>query len=199
MNEFTTVFEISAGTHGLGEDALSIVAIGAIAFLTGITGIFFPERTECLFEKKLAGPIYWTVWGVIWLLVSFLAWKIGKFDMEHLLNDYQSGQYQVAEGVVHVTHEQPFDGHSAGDKITVGGHEFEVNYFGASLGYNRTISHGGVLREGVVVRLHYDNGNYLNGVIMKVEIVIDENNQQSPSDDFQRLDERFNSSRHRLF
>lgn len=199
MNEFTTVFEISAGTHGLSEDALFELAIGAVVFLTGITGIFFQEQTECIFEKKLATPIYLTVWGVFWLLACFLAWKIGKFDREYLLNVYQSGQYEVAEGVVHVTHEQPFEGHSAGDKITVGGHEFVINYFDPPLGYNRTIPHGGVLREGAVARLCYNNGNYLNGVILKVEIVIDENSQQSPSDDSQRLDERFNSSRRRLF
>ena len=199
MNEFTTVFEISVGTHSISEDTLFLVSIGAVVFLTGITGIFFQEQTECIFEKKLATPIYLTVWGVIWLLVFFLAWKIGKFDRDYLLNVYQSGQYQVAEGVVHVTHEQPFDGHSAGDKITVGGHEFEIDYFGPSLGYDRTISHGGVLREGAVARLCYDNGNYMNGVILKVEIVIDKNSQPSPSDDFQRLDKRLNSSRRRLF
>jgi hypothetical protein len=75
------------------------------------------------------------------------------------------GERRVTEGVIHVTHQQPAHGHSSGDKISVGGRAFEVNYYLATPGYKQTIAHGGALREGVYARLHYEGG-----VILKVEV-----------------------------
>jgi hypothetical protein len=83
------------------------------------------------------------------------------------LDIYHNGQSQVVEGIVHISHEQPAHGHSSGDKITVGDQTFEVNYFLATPGYKQTISHGGVLREGVYVRLHH-----YDGIILKLKLEI---------------------------
>jgi len=40
-----------------------------------------------------------------------------------------------------------------------------VNYFLVTPGYKQTISHGGMLREGVFARLHH-----YDGIILKLEI-----------------------------
>ena len=89
------------------------------------------------------------------------------------LDIYHNGRSQIAEGIVHVSHEQPATGHAAGDKITVEDQTFEVNYFLVTPGYKQTISHGGVLREGVFARLHH-----YDGVILKVEIGNNKTGQQ---------------------
>ncbi len=165
MNEFTTIFEITAGTNGIRADVIFRLVIGIVILIAGITGLILRKKTRGLFPKKLWGPVFMTFWGVMWLLLHIPLWRIGTSDIEQLLDVFRNGQCQIAEGVVHVTHEQPFGGHSAGDVITVGGQEFEINYFHVTPGYKQTNSHGGALREGVFARLHYHNG-----VILKIEI-----------------------------
>lgn len=77
----------------------------------------------------------------------------------------KANKAQVVEGIVRVAHRQPYQGHTTGDKITVNGQPFEVDYFNADPGYKDTIAHGGVLGEGAYARIHH-----CDGVIVKVEI-----------------------------
>lgn len=76
-------------------------------------------------------------------------------------------QCDIVEGPVQVLHEQPADGHDpeGGDHIRIDGKEFDINYWTETLCYNKTISHGGELKNGVVARLHY-----IGNDILKVEI-----------------------------
>jgi hypothetical protein len=165
MDPLTTVFEITPSTNGIRADALFRLAIGVVCLMGGIKGIFFRKQIEGRSPKNLIGPAFMTGWGILWLTLHIPLLRIGFVDMNDLLKAYHNGKSQVVEGVVHVSHLQPASGHSSGDKITVGGLTFEVNYFHVTPGYKQTISHGGVLREGVFARLHY-----LNRVILKVEI-----------------------------
>lgn len=50
-------------------------------------------------------------------------------------------------------------------RIAIGEREFEIDYWRQTPGYNLTIAHGGVLRDGVHARLTYDRG-----VLLKVEL-----------------------------
>jgi hypothetical protein len=165
MNQLTTVFEITSGTNGIRTDAMFRLAIGVVCLVAGIIGLILRKRTGGRFPKKLFVPAFMTGWGVLWLVMNIPLWRIGTGDINHLLDVYHNGKSQIAEGVVHVSHEQAATGHEAGDKVTVGDQTFEVNYFLVTPGYNQTISHGGVLREGVFARLHY-----YDGIILKVEI-----------------------------
>lgn len=165
MHNFTTVFEITAGTNGIQEEAMLRLVIGVIILIGGIIGFVLRKRTQGRFPKKLWTPAFMTFWGFIWLCISIPIWQKEISDINHFLEIYRNGKCQIVEGIVQVSHEQPASGHTAGDKITVDGQEFEVNYFMVTPGYNITISHGGALREGVFARLHY-----YNGVILKVEI-----------------------------
>jgi|ERR1043166_2743965 hypothetical protein len=160
MNGLTTVFEIAPGSNGVRADALFRLAIGLFALTGGVAGLF---RAKGL--KKVAAPAFMTVWSVVWLIAHIPLWRIGTTQTNRLLDVYRNGKSQVVEGVVHVAHEQPAHGHSSGDKITVGEQTFEVNYFLVTPGYKQTISHGGMLREGVFARLHH-----YDGIILKVEI-----------------------------
>lgn len=177
MNNFTTVFEITSGTNGIRADVLFRLVVGIAILTVGIVGLVLRKRTQGRFPKRLWTPAFMIFWGVVWLLMHIPLWLIGTSDIDQLLELYQSGRSEIAEGIVHVTHKQPSGGHAAGDKITVGGQEFEINYFIVTPGYNKTISHGGALREGVYARLYYHNG-----VILKVEIKNKEVGQQGGTD-----------------
>ena len=161
MNEFTTVFEITAGSNGIRADALLRFGIGAAAVIGGIVWL----RSQEGFIRKVS-PAFMIGSGVFWLAMHMPLWKIATFDIHDLLTVYRSGQCEITEGVIHVTHQQPAQGHSSGDKITIGEKEFEIDYFLVTPGYSQTIAHGGVLGEGVFARLHHHNG-----VILKVEVM----------------------------
>jgi hypothetical protein len=79
------------------------------------------------------------------------------------------------EGTVQVSHSQPYQGHTSGDKITIDGQSFVIDYFYATPGYKETIAHGGVLRNGVYARIHH-----CDGVIIKVEVVKNNTGGKSP-------------------
>jgi hypothetical protein len=95
-------------------------------------------------------------WAVIWLGIFMPDNRNTNNAYSELQEKYNSGEYQIAEGVVHVLHTQPEDGHDDGDIITIGDVTFEVNAYLFTLGYNTTISHGGVLTEGTYARVFYE-------------------------------------------
>jgi hypothetical protein len=165
MDQLTTVFEIASGSNGVRADALFRMGIGVVGVIAGVLGLFRATRSEERFRTKLVGPVFMMVWSVVWLIAHIPFWKVGVTQTNRLLDVYRNGQSQVVEGIVHVSHAQPANGHASGDKIAVGGQTFEVNYFRVTPGYKQTISHGGALREGVFARLHHHDG-----VILKVEI-----------------------------
>jgi hypothetical protein len=164
MNEFTTVFEITAGSNGLRGEVLFDVAIGVLAVTFGVVSVVRARRREARLLEMVV-PAFFFVWGVSWLAAQTPLWHIGISETSRLVELQRSGRSEVTEGVIHVGHQQPAHGHSSGDKLTLGGRQFEVNYFLATPGYRQTIAHGGALREGVYARLHHDGG-----VILKVEV-----------------------------
>ena len=164
MNDFTTVFEISGGANGIRADTLFRLAIGLFGIAAGIAGIIKRQRNQGQWPRKLFTPICMICWGTIWLVFHIPLVQISTTKINSLLEIDRSGASDVVEGVVEVRHEQPASGHSRGDVITIGGKEFEINYFLVTPGYKTTISHGGVLRQGVYARLHYHDG-----IILKVE------------------------------
>jgi hypothetical protein len=65
--------------------------------------------------------------GAIWLIVTLPLWSLATSETDRLRLIQLSGHSEVTEGVVHVTHMQPRHGHSSGDKIIVGGRQFEID------------------------------------------------------------------------
>lgn len=81
---------------------------------------------------------------------------------------YDNKQYQTIEGVVENYHPMPAGGHDS-ERFTVGGVKFEFSDFDArDYGYNNAASHGGVIKEGLQVRIGYFNNGDKN-VILKLE------------------------------
>ncbi|MCA9178746.1 MAG: hypothetical protein KDB14_29995 [Planctomycetales bacterium] len=71
------------------------------------------------------------------------------------------GQGSVVAGLVFVKHQQPLNGHGGDDVISIAGVDFALNWFSYSLGYNRTLAHGGILRDGVYVKVFHIGGRIL--------------------------------------
>jgi hypothetical protein len=162
MNELHTVFEITGG--GIPGSVLFGMAVGIGAMIAGMVRLVRRWRMEAGW-RKMFDHVFLIAFGAIWLAVTWPLWNLATSDVDRLVQIQRSGQSEVTEGTVHVTHMQPLHGHAAGDKIIVGDRQFEINYFLATPGYRQTIAHGGALREGVYARLHH-----YDGVIIKVEV-----------------------------
>jgi hypothetical protein len=151
MNEYSVIFERTQG--GLLAAAIGHGVVIAGLFVWGFVSVIRSRRRG---EKNNLGPC---------LVVGGILWAVFHLDaLLYVARDY-GGPLRVTEGVVHVTHQQPYSGHSSGDKLTVNGEPFTVDYFYATAGYRQTIARGGVLRDGVHARLTHGNG-----VILKVEV-----------------------------
>jgi hypothetical protein len=168
MNGFTTIFEYTAGS--IRADALYHIAVGAVVIIGGILVWIFRDQ---IIEDEAPGRAASVLLGI--MLTFGLLWWVAHATLFSFAISDITGNTLVAEGVVHVSGVQAYHGHNSGDKITVDGQNFEVDYFGASPGYKQTLEHGGALQEGVYARLHY-----CNGMILKVEVRTKEAGQQGP-------------------
>ena len=169
MDNFITVYEISKGSDhvsGIGSIA------GLILLIIGIIGMVIQKRSQGNWPIMLIGPpIIGVVVGGIIFIVSFLSFLGSITESNRLVSIYKSGKCQVTEGIVHVLHRQPSDGHTRGDIIRISGQELEINAFVHTQAYSQTISHGGVLNEGIYAKVYHHNGK-----ILRIDIR-DPNNQ----------------------
>jgi hypothetical protein len=164
MNELHTVFDITVGSNGIGDDAWFRMAIGIGAAIAGMVWLVRAWRMQAGWRQMFNAACL-SGFGAIWLIVTLPLWNLATRDTDRLFLIPLSGQSEVTEGTVHVIHMQPAHGHASGDKIIVGDRQFEIDYFRVTPGYRQTIAHGGALREGVYARLHH-----YDGVIIKVEV-----------------------------
>jgi hypothetical protein len=164
MNELHTVFDITVGANGIGGDAWFRVAIGIGTAIAGMVWVVRAWRRQAGL-RTMFNAVSLFGFGAIWLIVTLPLWTLATPDTHRRFLIPLSGQSEVTEGAVHVTHMQPWHGHTGGDKIIVGDRQFEIDDFRVTPGYQQTIMHGGALREGVYARLHH-----YDGVITKVEV-----------------------------
>ena len=107
----------------------------------------------------LAGSLFFIVVSMIYL--NFVGIYRGLQDA------YDQGIYQIAEGVVRVSHVQPAGCNETGDLIQIDHVEFEINdCHGAPFGYSQTIENNGVLTDGTYVRVYYTEGK----TILRVDV-----------------------------
>lgn len=106
------------------------------------------------------------VFGTLMSLLGWLLFLPHYKETQAMVDAYREGNYRVSEGRVTVLRKQPWGGHAAGDLIRINdGTELEVDYFSGRIGYQDTIAHGGVLREGVHARVYHHAG-----VILRVDV-----------------------------
>ena len=100
MSDYTTVFEISRSGNGLVSDTLFRVLIGLVATVMGSRSIIRCAKVSNRSVKEFIGPVFITVWGLLWLYLHYplvilstsklnSLLEIGKKD-ETLRKEYQN-------------------------------------------------------------------------------------------------------------
>jgi membrane-bound ClpP family serine protease len=167
MDNFITVYEISKG-FDRSSGIMSIA--GIILLIIGIIGMVIQKRSHGNWPKMTGPPIIGVVVGGIIFIVGLLSFLGSITESNRLVSVYKSGKCRVTEGIVQVLHRQPSEGHTRGDIIRIDGQELEIDAFIRTQAYSQTISHGGVLKEGVYARVYHHNGD-----ILRIEIRVSEN------------------------
>ncbi|MEI9896348.1 MAG: hypothetical protein WDN28_21410 [Chthoniobacter sp.] len=107
----------------------------------------------------------WLSFAIVWTGFAFASTLSNYLN---LASDLRNGRCSVVEGIVTDLHPMPAGpptGYKA-DWFTVRGVQFKVLGYVVSAGFNQIQSHGGPLREGMHVRIHYAGGE-----IARLEIV----------------------------
>jgi hypothetical protein len=78
-------------------------------------------------------------------------------DYFNLLAAYKNGNCEKIEGNVSNFDPMPYGGHKS-ESFTLNGKKFSYTDFCITPGFNQTASHGGPLREGLLVRIWHQNG-----------------------------------------
>jgi hypothetical protein len=86
-----------------------------------------------------------------WTTVAGAGVVGGHYRAQHLL---RAGLASVVEGTVEDFHPMPYNGHDT-ERFTVDGVHFAYSDFAVGEGFNHTSSHGGPMRAGLHVRVHY--------------------------------------------
>lgn len=118
-------------------------------------------------QKKMGEKLFVTV--PIIVMGIYLAWLYQCISVPDLYGQYQKGEYQICEGVIEEYLPAMADGGTV-DRFSVNGESFLVSdspFYG--YGYPLRQMDGGVLKEGMGVRIYYIPMEIEN-VIMKIEI-----------------------------
>jgi hypothetical protein len=177
MNYFPTVFLFTDDTHRVFGQSNQNIATGILGIGIGIVILGWFWFTNRAKTPKSYAIILVVIWIIGWISYSIGSIQNGiedksMFNKEYqeLLSIYNNHQYRIAEGVVHVLHQQPASGHDEGDIIVIGETELEINFFVVTFGYKDTIAHNGVLREGVYARIYYTDRGMYDTTILRIDI-----------------------------
>ena len=171
--DFRTVFVFEENASLASSDyqwSLLVVAI-VMAFLIGFIAFRY-IRVPSVFGIKLQFAPYIFA-AVITVGVSIVGLKVSADDYASRASDcarlqaaYDSQQYRVTEGLVHVLHTWPSDGLPKIDILKIGGVEIKVDHFVNTCGYVATLNYGGVLKEGIYARVYYAD----HGAILRIDV-----------------------------
>lgn len=158
---YATYFVVYDGFWVVVALAFLFIAIGAVGLYVAVRWIRHLKVSERWTGKTKTKPRFILVWSVLWLSLAGIGFSANLYMSYRLVSVYRDGTAEVAEGTVHVLHEQPEDGHAEGDVIMIDGVRLVVNYFELTPAYRRTIARGGALREGRTARVWHQNGKIL--------------------------------------
>jgi hypothetical protein len=87
----------------------------------------------------------------LWILVTGVSLITSAAGLSNAL---RSGKCEVTEGLITELDPMPYGGHKY-ERFTVAGKEFYYSDFIKTPGFHHSVSHGGPLRTGQYVRIHY--------------------------------------------
>ncbi len=166
LDGFKTVFIFTRYAQNTVQNLGNWALVGPILLAGGILWLLFSlfivwKTKRRVFLILAAGSILFFCIGLPFTMTLTGAQQNENKEYVRLKQVYDREQYQIAEGVVHVLHEQPRMGHAAGDLVTIAGKQFTVDYYVQGLGYDQTIAWGGALKEGTYARVFYDRDTIL--------------------------------------
>jgi len=157
---FRTYFDASQKSPDLWfiVPGLAFIIIGALL-------IVFPNnpflaRVPRWWSKTF--PILFIGFACVWTVVA------GVGILGHWLTA-RNTPANLVEGPVENFHPMPFTGHDT-EHFTVEGVRFDYSDYEITPGFNQTRSHGGPIRPGLYVRIHYVTLSGEGATIVKLEI-----------------------------
>ena len=170
MQDLRLIYYISSQTPRFGAMMFPIlfVAIGLAIFFYNKKIADKTAKSSFGIDKRKYGMLF----GI---LFAFFAALISAFVIPSQIAEYRQTKriftnknYQIVEGKVNNFHPMPSGGHDT-ERFTVDSVQFEYSdYDLTDYGYNNAASKGGVIKEGLYVRIGYfNNGN--RTVILRLE------------------------------
>lgn len=137
----------------MGCLALALMTVGVTCILARRVSEWKPliaaQVAPIAFAAGLiCGGVYWLEWT---------KWLVAVRET--------AAMTQTVEGVVNGLKPEPVNGHGPSESIEVAGERFFYSYYNDSPYYNRTVSHGGQVREGNYVRI-----SHLRGQIASIQL-----------------------------
>lgn len=165
--EYTTVFDIGNSPDSDLYSFYGRIILGIVILSVGVLTLRLKFKGRSNWKYGWYGPIFLTGWGLIWTLVhSVIAYsEYNKF--QHILKIYTEKRYEISEGIVRVTHEQPATGHARGDIVEIGNSTLEIDYFVTAPTYHQTIAYGGALKNGIRARVYHVYGQLIRVDVFK--------------------------------
>jgi uncharacterized membrane protein len=165
--EYRVVFDVTQTWPDLKGPVLGLglVCVALLAWKfrqsdVGWHGFFRPTP----WVKTLFAGCY-LVFAVLWTLVVTLVTLVSHHRAVEALRD---GRARVVEGVVAGFDPMPAEGHKS-ERFTVGDVHFTYSDYEVIPGFHQARSHGGPVREGLPVRIHY-SGPRSEAMILELEI-----------------------------
>lgn len=144
---FITAFDAS------GHPPPLLAAIGLIFVAIAVLLLIF--RKSEVVRLHWHGPRGWQTGFAVFMLCFAVLWTAlatGATVQDWWTVNY--GSTQVVEGVVEQFHPMPFTGHDT-EHFVVNGVRFDYSDYEVTSAFNQTSSHGGPIRAGLLVRIHY--------------------------------------------
>src|ERR1700739_384229 len=170
--EYRTVFEGSYFSNGCLRQSVIFLCVGMGILTIGLILPWISKRMNLGYKRSTRFAFLW-IFGPFFILIGCIMGCLYLSDGRKFTSALANNQCDVVEGTVQVLHGTGWGGHDpkGGDHIRIGDKDFIYSDWDSILGYNRTISHGGELKNGVVARLHYvENERLVGNEILKVEI-----------------------------
>ena len=159
--EYRTVFDIATA----GYKSWDFPAFGLIFVAVGVVLVAgrksLPGWWASRPRASNAFTFYFLGFAVVWTLVAFASTYT---QYSSLSRARAASDVHIVEGVVSRFTPMPASGHAM-EKFCVSDACFEYSDFVISAGFNNTSSHGGPIREGLLVRIAY-----VGNSIVKLEV-----------------------------
>ena len=156
INEFKTVFVITEESY-IREPYY----LGLLVLIAGIVWLFVQMRKQNKTVNNYFYPFALIIWGLFWFGTSINWQNSYNKSLDNYVSLYNQNKYEIAEGYVEVQCHERKEGHDVGDIIKVAQETFKLSHFTATPLYHESIVYGGVLREGVYVKIYHNDGDIL--------------------------------------